>query len=304
MGCSRPPAHNNRLTCTRANSKREALGRSDPRGIALRIQTALRSSDIELIRPALSPELQIQLMGQLDLLSARLQELGPATSADVTGARSDQSHSYFELRLTHALPPVPPGTILVSTRRYTYWLLGYVAEEQQIDTVLFRFGSGFRSGSQTAAHGSPISDPLVQAALTSLSGPASASFTHERAPQPSLGAATVQIPRDHKIGSIELPINKRGFWGYEEKLDPARHFVIKDVMLMAPELWEGTVSDHHSNSALIFIHGFNTTFEEALYRASQIVWDLQFKGTAVVFSWPSWGGVPVTDLVGLARTYA
>jgi esterase/lipase superfamily enzyme len=42
---------------------------------------------------------------------------------------------------------------------------------------------------------------------------------------------------------------------------------------------------------LVFVHGFNTTFEDALYRNAQIVWDLQYTGLPVLFTWASRGQV-------------
>ena len=38
---------------------------------------------------------------------------------------------------------------------------------------------------------------------------------------------------------------------------------------------------------LVFVHGFNTTFEEARDRAAQIVADTRFGGVAVLFTWPT-----------------
>lgn len=43
------------------------------------------------------------------------------------------------------------------------------------------------------------------------------------------------------------------------------------------------------NQALVFIHGYNVEFDEALQRLSQIAFDLQFDGTLIAFSWPSRG---------------
>ena len=41
--------------------------------------------------------------------------------------------------------------------------------------------------------------------------------------------------------------------------------------------------------ALVFIHGFNVDFEESLRRTAQLANDLEFKGTAIAYSWPSQG---------------
>jgi esterase/lipase superfamily enzyme len=46
---------------------------------------------------------------------------------------------------------------------------------------------------------------------------------------------------------------------------------------------------------LIFVHGFNTRFEEAVYRFAQIVYDARVNVAPVLFTWPSGGNV--TDYV-------
>ncbi|VTZ24064.1 hypothetical protein MPC4_250070 [Methylocella tundrae] len=41
----------------------------------------------------------------------------------------------------------------------------------------------------------------------------------------------------------------------------------------------------------MFVHGFNTTFEDALYLNAQIDCDLQYSGLSVLFTWASRGSV-------------
>jgi esterase/lipase superfamily enzyme len=40
---------------------------------------------------------------------------------------------------------------------------------------------------------------------------------------------------------------------------------------------------------LLYIHGFNTTFDEAALTMAQVAYDLDFKGDALFYSWPSTG---------------
>jgi esterase/lipase superfamily enzyme len=47
--------------------------------------------------------------------------------------------------------------------------------------------------------------------------------------------------------------------------------------------------------ALVFIHGFNVTFEEAAIRAAQIGFDLKIPGITGFFSWPSKGKFGLWD---------
>jgi esterase/lipase superfamily enzyme len=48
-----------------------------------------------------------------------------------------------------------------------------------------------------------------------------------------------------------------------------------------------TFKDH----AFVFVHGFNTSFDNALYRTAQIAYDLRFDGVPFLYSWPSGGKV-------------
>src|SRR5690606_31302625 len=41
--------------------------------------------------------------------------------------------------------------------------------------------------------------------------------------------------------------------------------------------------------ALVFVHGFNTSFDDAVYRLTQIVHDSGYRGTPLLFTWASSG---------------
>jgi esterase/lipase superfamily enzyme/tetratricopeptide (TPR) repeat protein len=41
------------------------------------------------------------------------------------------------------------------------------------------------------------------------------------------------------------------------------------------------------NEALVFVHGYNVSFDNAVRRAAQIAYDLEFDGAIFLFSWPS-----------------
>jgi len=47
-----------------------------------------------------------------------------------------------------------------------------------------------------------------------------------------------------------------------------------------------------NNSVLIYVHGFNVSFEEAAIRSAQLSYDIGFSGTTVFFSWPARGEYP------------
>lgn len=46
-----------------------------------------------------------------------------------------------------------------------------------------------------------------------------------------------------------------------------------------------------SRDVLVFVHGFNVSFDDAAVRAAQVAADMSFDGTLVLFSWPSAGSV-------------
>ncbi|WP_375308868.1 alpha/beta hydrolase [Bradyrhizobium sp. A11] len=44
-----------------------------------------------------------------------------------------------------------------------------------------------------------------------------------------------------------------------------------------------------ADSVLLFIHGYNVPFQDAIFKAAQIAYDANFAGSTLVFSWPSAG---------------
>jgi esterase/lipase superfamily enzyme len=104
-----------------------------------------------------------------------------------------------------------------------------------------------------------------------------------------LGEAIVSVPRAHEMGELEGPSILR----LEFREDPTKHVVLQSVT----EEVSGTfvtdlarrVSHSQKKEALVFIHGFNTTFSDAARRTAQIAYDLGFDGPAILYSWPSQG---------------
>jgi esterase/lipase superfamily enzyme len=119
----------------------------------------------------------------------------------------------------------------------------------------------------------------------------------------SLGRAVVTVPRANREKG---DINLRSWWDLLRfknpwRIDPSSHFTIPDggVTVMTSDQFIAAVKEHladsgtHSDHAFIFVHGYNNSFEDGLYRAAQISYDLgegdKPFGTAFVFSWPSAG---------------
>jgi esterase/lipase superfamily enzyme len=54
-------------------------------------------------------------------------------------------------------------------------------------------------------------------------------------------------------------------------------------------------SSLYKGHALVFVHGFNTSFEYALFRTAQIAYDIKFDGAPFLYSWPSKGALSSQD---------
>lgn len=95
------------------------------------------------------------------------------------------------------------------------------------------------------------------------------------------GSCEVSIPRDHRMGALESPTLLR----FDMRASPSRH-----VILQALEMTPGLPAERDdADAALLFVHGYNTSFEDAARRTGQLSYDLGFPGSATLYSWPSQG---------------
>ncbi len=106
-----------------------------------------------------------------------------------------------------------------------------------------------------------------------------------------LGTCAVSIPLDHELGELESP----SFWRLEFREDPEKHVVLLSVEPQAraeflSELRE-RIEASAARRALVFVHGYNVTFEDAARRTGQMAYDLQFDGAPILYSWPSKGSL-------------
>ena len=106
------------------------------------------------------------------------------------------------------------------------------------------------------------------------------------------GYVTVSIPPPHKEGNVERPFK---FWFVEFSEDPKKHFVLTELKQVQGNDFYGMLRNEYAQrpperrSALVFIHGFNVTFDDAAYRTAQLAYDLDFDGVPMMYSWPSQG---------------
>ena len=108
----------------------------------------------------------------------------------------------------------------------------------------------------------------------------------ERGPQ-TFGLAQVSIPPEHETGQLEGPsvINLE----FSEESD--RHVVLQSLTPTPQPIFlsalQRQIRDTGNNAVFIFIHGYNVSFAKAARRTAQIAYDLDWQGTAVLYSWPS-----------------
>ncbi len=130
-------------------------------------------------------------------------------------------------------------------------------------------------------------------------GAARVSYSSAESKDLSLGVAMVTVPNTHVVPQLERPWELR-VPGTDivltfETQDPSKHFTIKSIETLSQDQFIARAKDRvsaaktYKGQALVFVHGFYNTFDDALYRTAQIAYDLQFDGGAFMYSWPSAG---------------
>ncbi len=95
----------------------------------------------------------------------------------------------------------------------------------------------------------------------------------------------ISIPKDHQTGMIERPS-----WGSESRKS---HFVFVGQRVLDHDSFRNEIAAQLSGrvgvsrDVLVYVHGFNTGYDEARFRLAQIATDSGFTGVPVLFTWPS-----------------
>lgn len=111
------------------------------------------------------------------------------------------------------------------------------------------------------------------------------SGTTQRASALSFAQFDITIPPEHTPGEVEFSARNP---------DPTRYFTVAsaqgvDTLAQLGERVrpEGGASGRPADSTIIYVHGFSTSLEGAVYRHAQIAHDYELRGPQVTFSWPS-----------------
>jgi esterase/lipase superfamily enzyme len=99
----------------------------------------------------------------------------------------------------------------------------------------------------------------------------------------------INIPPAHEPGRLERPALGEP--------DPLKHFALIERRALSEEAFTQQLANHISGRTgsnrdiLLYIHGFNTSYDEARFRLAQIVEDGRFGGVSVLFTWPATGSL-------------
>jgi len=92
------------------------------------------------------------------------------------------------------------------------------------------------------------------------------------------------VPKGHQTGNIERA--KDGKPG-----NPEKDFTAQDVVLYPSKAAfseaVGVNIAQSGDRVLVFVHGYNTGFDDGVYRMTQLIHDTKYPGTPVLFTWAS-----------------
>jgi esterase/lipase superfamily enzyme len=121
-----------------------------------------------------------------------------------------------------------------------------------------------------------------------LSPDARAMFTGERALTANFAELTISVPPDRKAGEIIWPTTTPPDARTAFAATDARH---TDEAGFRRAFQALSARQGKRAHVLVFIHGYNTRFDEAAFRFAQVTLDTGGNSAVVpvLFSWPSWG---------------
>ena len=123
-------------------------------------------------------------------------------------------------------------------------------------------------------------------------------FTADIAPNTSFGQAIMRVPKK-EVANLAKRVSENT--GLLEQAKTGKLTTATSLKLVSIKSFENlnaaTTTAQSSqrraaifkNQALVFVHGYNNSFEGAMQRATQLSFDLQFDGILIPFAWPSQG---------------
>jgi esterase/lipase superfamily enzyme/HEAT repeat protein len=162
-----------------------------------------------------------------------------------------------------------------------FGLFGYIHSKARFRAIVACMGLVL---TVTLAYGSFVTVSRIEQAA-SKPGP---KYGNKHSDVVEMGVCQVSIPERHELGKLESPSVVR----LEVREDPQKHVMLRYVERRDPDqFFDELRSDlgRRGDSILIFVHGYNVTFEDAARRTAQMAYDLEFAGAPMFYSWPSQG---------------
>ncbi|MEO0497246.1 MAG: alpha/beta hydrolase [Pseudomonadota bacterium] len=110
-------------------------------------------------------------------------------------------------------------------------------------------------------------------------------FSDRRAQGLNFGTITVSVPPVHVAGRLERALGRP---------DPAKHFAaVRGAYFKTEQTFINAVNaqlaanPEYNGEVMIFVHGYNTSFAEGVFRGAQFHTDWKLPAVPVHFSWPS-----------------
>ena len=122
-----------------------------------------------------------------------------------------------------------------------------------------------------------------------------AAYGVEPSARMSYGLCRVSVPKRHGVGGFEKAPNPRA--------DPHKYFRSTLHEPLDENGFKERLKAKAPSDILVFMHGFNVKYEEAVLRSAQIAYDLKFQGPVVLFTWPAGSGTGLLDGTLINRTY-
>lgn len=119
--------------------------------------------------------------------------------------------------------------------------------------------------------------------------PETGTFGAERSEVAHFARYEISVPPQRELGEITFPRRhaepdpQTDFLTVEQDIIPERAAFRKALRQSLVQMPKGR------REAVIYVHGFNNTFSEGLYRIAQLSHDLEMPGVTLHYSWPSAG---------------
>ena len=108
------------------------------------------------------------------------------------------------------------------------------------------------------------------------------------------GYCEISVPANHEVGSLDQDAKGKP----DDFFKMESHKTLLNIEAVSAEVMKNEFPE-----AIVFVHGFNVKFEEAILRAAQIKYDLKFSGEVILYTWPAGADEGLLSALQLTTTY-